>query len=76
MPGCNKSESHEHSSPPDLVVYGNIYTADQSESTVKAFAVKGGKFVFVGNKDEKASLRGDMLTEQGSLKCQNRKKYE
>lgn len=37
-------------SPADLVVYGKIYTADNAESMAEAFAVKDGKYIFVGNK--------------------------
>lgn len=34
----------------DMVVYGKIYTADNAESMAEAFAVKGGKYIFVGSK--------------------------
>ena len=34
----------------DVVVYGKIFTADPSESIADAFAVKDGKFVYVGDK--------------------------
>lgn len=34
----------------DMVVYGKIYTADNSESMAEALAVKDGKFIFVGSK--------------------------
>ena len=33
----------------DLVVYGKIYTSDSSK-VVEAFAVKDGKYVYVGDK--------------------------
>ena len=36
----------------DLVVYGNIYTAeDSNDSMAEAFAVKDGKYVYVGDKE-------------------------
>lgn len=35
----------------DLVVYGKIYTVDAAESIAEAFAVKDGRYVYVGNKD-------------------------
>ena len=36
----------------DLVVYGNIYTAeDDNNSMAEAFAVKDGKYVYVGDKE-------------------------
>lgn len=34
----------------DMVVYGKIYTADNSESMAEALAVKDGKYIFVGSK--------------------------
>ena len=49
--GCQKSEDPDDSlSDRDLVVYGKIFTADQSESIAEAFVVKDGKFVYVGSK--------------------------
>lgn len=36
--------------PADMVVYGKIFTADNAESMAEAFAVKDGKFIFVGSK--------------------------
>ena len=50
--GCQKSDGPEDPlSGRNLVVYGNIFTADQSESIVEAFVVKDGKFVYVGSKE-------------------------
>ncbi len=34
----------------DLIVYGKIFTSDASESIVEAFAVKNGKYLYVGTK--------------------------
>lgn len=34
----------------DMVVYGKIYTADNSESMAEALAVKDDKYIFVGSK--------------------------
>ena len=36
----------------DTVVYGKIYTANSNQDYVEAFAVKDGKYIFVGSKDE------------------------
>ncbi|MCQ2176068.1 MAG: amidohydrolase family protein, partial [Bacteroidales bacterium] len=59
LAGCEKPKGTEPTSgPADLVVYGNIFTADQSESIVEAFVVKDGKFVYVGTKDEAARYAG------------------
>ena len=43
MTSCNSKPSA------DLVVYGKIYTADSSK-IVEAFAVKDGKYIYVGDK--------------------------
>ncbi len=45
----------------DLVVYGTIYTAeDENDNMAEAFAVKDGKYIYVGNKEgvEKYVLKG------------------
>ena len=48
--GCRKSEGPEPSEgPADLVVFGKIFTPDR-DGIVDAFAVKDGKFVYVGGK--------------------------
>ncbi|MCQ2180628.1 MAG: amidohydrolase family protein [Bacteroidales bacterium] len=47
--GCKKAEDQDTSGPADLVVYGNIYTA-VNDIIVEAFAVRDGKFVYVGDK--------------------------
>lgn len=37
----------------DLVVYNNIYTAEEgSDALAEAFAVKNGKYIFVGSKED------------------------
>lgn len=53
--GCEKSKGTEPTSDPaDLVVYGKIFTSARNEKgnfdIADAFAVKDGKFVFVGDK--------------------------
>ena len=49
---CQKSDGPENPlSGRNLVVYGEIFTADPSESIAKAFVVKDGKFVYVGSKE-------------------------
>lgn len=35
----------------DTVVYGKIYTANSNQDYVEAFAVKDGKYIYVGSKD-------------------------
>ncbi len=39
-----------HTSPADLVVYGKIFTSEANK-IVEAFAVKDGKYIYVGNKN-------------------------
>lgn len=36
----------------DLVVVGNIYTSDTQNANVRAFAVKDGRYIYVGNEAE------------------------
>ncbi|MBP9992558.1 MAG: hypothetical protein KBS73_03870, partial [Bacteroidales bacterium] len=49
--GCQKSDGPENPlSGRNLAVYGEIFTADRSESIAKAFVVKDGKFVYVGSR--------------------------
>ena len=51
LPGCRKSDGPEDPlSGRNFVVYGEIFTADPSESIAKAFVVKDGKFVYVGSR--------------------------
>jgi len=35
----------------DLVVYGKVYTANANERYAEAFAVKDGKYIYVGDKN-------------------------
>ena len=45
--GC----SSNHGEVADLVVYGTIYTAeDENDGLAEAFAVKEGKYIYVGDK--------------------------
>ncbi|MBP9998522.1 MAG: amidohydrolase [Bacteroidales bacterium] len=46
----------------DLVVYGTVYTVDDSSPEAKAFAVKDGKFVYVGGEDGAKSYVGAKTT--------------
>ena len=46
LTGCNKQEVA------DTVVYSKIYTANSNQDYVEAFAVKDGKYIYVGKKDE------------------------
>ena len=42
----------------DIVVYGEIYTSDAEHNTARAFAVKNGKFVYVGSADGAKEYEG------------------
>ena len=48
LSGCNST------SVADTVVYGKIYTANSKQEYVEALAIKDGKYIYVGNKDEAA----------------------
>ena len=51
--GCNYNTVSKDNSIADLVIYGTIYTAeDNNDEIVEAFAVKDGKYIYVGNKDD------------------------
>ena len=45
----NNNPSREEKTDADLVVYGKIYTAEDNK-IVEAFAVKDGKYIYVGDK--------------------------
>lgn len=48
--GCNNTINDTVA---DLVVYGTIYTAEEDNGIkAEAFAVKDGKYIYVGNKDD------------------------
>lgn len=49
LTSCKKNEPAYKEA--DLVVYGTIYTVDDAAPQATAFAVKGGKFVYVGDED-------------------------
>jgi len=58
--GCkDNSEEPASSAKADLVVYGNIYTSESSALNATAFAVKDGKYVYVGDKEGAAAYVGD-----------------
>ena len=46
----------------DLVVYGKIFTSENAQ-LVEAFAVKDGKYVYVGNRQGAAAFIEDGKTE-------------
>ncbi len=46
----------------DLVVYGKIYTANASDRYAEAFAVKDGKYVYVGDKKDAKAFIKDGVT--------------
>ena len=47
----------------DLVVYGKIFTSEGNNKIVEAFAVKDGKFVYVGDKKGAEAFIGEGKTE-------------
>ena len=59
---CSESDKPASSGKADLVVYGKIFTAEGSQ-VVEAFAVKDGKFVYVGDKAGAAAYVQDGRTE-------------
>ncbi|MCQ2786975.1 MAG: amidohydrolase family protein, partial [Bacilli bacterium] len=58
--GCNKAK-------PTTVFYGNVITMDDKDTTAKAIAVKDGKILKVGSKDEvtQAAGPGAVITDYG-----------
>ena len=53
----NKSELYA-----DMVVYGKTYTANTNQEYVEAFAVKDGKYIYVGNRNEASKYIKDGTT--------------
>lgn len=54
--GCAKDDEGENAKGADLVVYGEIFTAEESGYLMaEAFVVDGGKFVYVGSKEGAAA---------------------
>ncbi len=58
--GCSNGASSEAA---DTVVYGKIYTSNSSQEYVEAFAVKDGKYVYVGSADGVESYIKEGTTE-------------
>ena len=50
LSGCSGGRSSS-TSVADVVVYGKVYTSNTSQEYASAFAVKDGKYVYVGSKD-------------------------
>lgn len=48
--GCKKDNENDEKAA-DLVVYGNVYTSNTENLQVSAFAVKNGKYIYVGSKE-------------------------
>lgn len=48
---CKNDDVTIPSEVADLVVYGNIYTSEEGSLHASAFAVKDGKYVYVGDKE-------------------------
>ncbi len=57
---CNNQEKQVVA---DKVVYSNIYTSNANHDYVEAFAVKDGKYVYVGSKDGAKKYVQDGVTE-------------
>ena len=47
----------------DLVVYGKIFTSEGNNKIVESFAVKDGKFIYVGDKKGAEAFIGENTTE-------------
>ena len=58
--GCSDASSSV--TVADTVVYGKIYTANANREYVEAFAVKDGKYVYVGTEDGVQSYIKDGTT--------------
>ena len=51
LAGCFGDKQSEKSASADLVVYGTVYTAEEeNDGLAEAFAVKDGKYIYVGDK--------------------------
>lgn len=73
LTGCDKNQQQSDiptSGKADLVIYGNIYTADYSAGggsvTAEAIAVKDGKFKYVGSAD---GVNGYISDETEIVRC-------
>ena len=64
LTGCsnNSGGTATGSNAADTVVYGKVYTSNSSQEYVQAFAVKDGKFVYVGTEDGVKSYIKDGTT--------------
>jgi len=49
----------DNSEKAERVIYGNIYTADESNKYAQALAIKDGKIIYVGNKEGAKKFVGD-----------------
>ena len=56
--GCNPTSTEVA----DSIIYGNIYTMDDNDSTAEAVAVKDGKVYKLGTKDEISKMKGSKTT--------------
>lgn len=53
------TERHE---PADLIINGTIYTANDAQPVVECVAVKDGKIIYAGNKNEGSDFKGEKTT--------------
>lgn len=62
--GCSddKTTNTVVENPADMVVYGTVYTVEDDAPQVEAFAVKDGKYVYVGNADGAKAYIGEKTT--------------
>ena len=67
LTGCSdvssSSSSSSASTVADTVVYGKIYTSNSNQEYVEAFAVKDGKYIYVGSEDGVAPYIEEGTTE-------------
>ncbi len=62
--GCSddKQTNPAVENPADMVVYGNVYTVEDETPQAEAFAVKDGKYIYVGDMDGIKAYVGEKTT--------------
>ncbi len=69
LAGCTSTVGKENEVYADTVVYGKIYTSNSDHEWVEAFAVKDGRYIYVGDEEgaEKYILEGvtDVVDRRG-----------
>ena len=59
LAGCASTAAADNTVHADTVVYGKIYTSNADQEFAEAFAVKDGKYVYVGDADGVSKYIGD-----------------